>query len=126
MKNIYFPIQLKKIRIGGLEKNKPHGLLVSLGSPSLTNSDKSGLQRRCEKIPTDITAFTPATYQPCNLQGAFSSDSPCGFSEGRPNLEWSFPLRCFQRLSLPNIATQQCSWRNNWYTRGSSIPVLSY
>ena len=36
-----------------------------------------------------------------------------------------FALICFQRLSVPNVATQQCSWRNNWYTRGWFIPVLS-
>ena len=35
-------------------------------------------------------------------------------------------LICFQRLSVPNVATQQCSWWNNWYTRGLSVPVLSY
>ena len=38
----------------------------------------------------------------------------------------SFALRCFQCLSLPNIATQQCNWRHNWYTSGSSDSVLSY
>ena len=42
------------------------------------------------------------------------------------NLEGGFTLRCFQRLSIPNIATQLCHWRDNWCTRGSSIPVLSY
>ena len=47
-------------------------------------------------------------------------------SRGNSHLGVGFPLRCFQRLSLPNIATQRCSWRNNWDTRGSSIPVLSY
>jgi hypothetical protein len=45
---------------------------------------------------------------------------------GRPHLEASFPLRCFQRLSLPNVANQPCTWRYNWHTRGSSVPVLSY
>ncbi len=45
---------------------------------------------------------------------------------GRPNLEAGFPLRCFQRLSLPDVANQPCSWRNNWHTRGQSVPVLSY
>src|SRR3954454_4842984 len=45
---------------------------------------------------------------------------------GTPHLEACFPLRCFQRLSLPNVANQPCSWRNNWHTRGSSVPVLSY
>ena len=45
---------------------------------------------------------------------------------GRHHLEAGFTLRCFQRLSLPNVATQLCHWRDNWCTRGSSIPVLSY
>ena len=49
-----------------------------------------------------------------------------GLRHGRPDLEVGFPLRCFQRLSRPNIATQRCPWRDNWYTRGSSVPVLSY
>jgi hypothetical protein len=37
-----------------------------------------------------------------------------------------FALRCFQRLSLPDIATQPCRWRDNWYTMGPFTPVLSY
>ncbi len=45
---------------------------------------------------------------------------------GRPHLRASFALRCFQRLSLPNVANQPCRWRDNWHTRGSSAPVLSY
>ena len=48
------------------------------------------------------------------------------FSCGRHHLEAGFTLRCFQRLSQPNLATQLCLWRDNWCTRGSSIPVLSY
>ena len=36
-----------------------------------------------------------------------------------------FALRCFQRLSRPDIATQRCRGRDNWYTRGQFIPVLS-
>ena len=45
---------------------------------------------------------------------------------GKPCFEGGFTLRCLQHLSRPHIATQRCSWRNNWYTRGASIPVLSY
>ena len=37
-----------------------------------------------------------------------------------------FPLRCFQRLSLPNVANRPCHWRDNRHTRGSSTQVLSY
>ena len=35
-----------------------------------------------------------------------------------PHLGVGFALRCFQRLSIPNVATQQCHGRDNWYTRG--------
>ncbi len=31
-----------------------------------------------------------------------------------PNLGKGFVLRCFQRLSLPNIATQRFSWYQSW------------
>jgi len=47
-------------------------------------------------------------------------------SQGRNSFEVGFPLRCFQRLSRPYIATLQCGWRHNRSTRGTSIPVLSY
>ena len=45
---------------------------------------------------------------------------------GSLHLGACFPLRCFQRLSLPNVANQPCPWQDNWHTRGSSVPVLSY
>ena len=34
-------------------------------------------------------------------------------SQARPSFEGGFPLRCFQRLSLPHLATLLCCWRNN-------------
>ncbi len=45
---------------------------------------------------------------------------------GRLRLEVGFPLRCLQRLSRQHLATQRCRWRDNWCTRGASVPVLSY
>jgi len=44
----------------------------------------------------------------------------------KSHLGASFALRCFQRLSLPDLATRRCSWHHNRYTSGRSIPVLSY
>ena len=35
-------------------------------------------------------------------------------------------LRCFQRLSRPDMATQRRLWRDDWHTSGLSFPVLSY
>ncbi len=47
-------------------------------------------------------------------------------SSGRTSFEVGFPLRCFQRLSRPDIATLHCRWRDNRSTGGPSTPVLSY
>ena len=41
-------------------------------------------------------------------------------------LEGGFPLRCFQRLSRPYIATLLRGWRHDRSTRGMFNPVLSY
>ena len=47
-------------------------------------------------------------------------------SQAKPGFEVSFPLRCFQRLSRPHLATRLCRWHDNRSTRGAFIPVLSY
>src|SRR5690242_19531698 len=81
---------------------KPHGQLVLVSS-------------------TRYRAYTPSlstSWSRTTLQG--------GRAPGRSHLQASFPLRCFQRLSLPHIATRQCDWRHNRYTRDASTPVLSY
>ena len=61
--------------------------------------------------------------QPINVVVFNGSMGP---KPGSAHLEVGFPLRCIQRLSVPHVATQRCSWRHNWYTRDASIPVLSY
>src|SRR3954468_2815717 len=81
---------------------KPHGQLVLVSSTHY-----------CAYTPSLSTSWSRTT-----LQG---SQAP-----GRSHLQASFPLRCFQRLSLPHIATRQCDWRHNRYTRDTSTPVLSY
>ena len=81
---------------------KPHGQLVPVSS-----------RHYCPCTPGLSTSWSPTT-----LQG---SQAP-----GRSHLQASFPLRCFQRLSLPHIATRRCDWRHNRYTRDASTPVLSY
>jgi hypothetical protein len=81
---------------------KPYGLLVSVSS-----------RHYCPSTP-DLSTWWSAT----TLQGA---QGP-----GKSHLQARFPLRCFQRLSLPYIATRRCDWRHNRYTSGTSTPVLSY
>src|SRR6266478_5297789 len=46
-------------------------------------------------------------------------------SQAKPSFEVSFPLRCFQRLSIPYLATRLCHWRDNRSTRDTLFPVLS-
>ena len=81
---------------------KPHGPLVPVSS------------RHCCPSTPGLSTWWSAT----TLQG--------GLASGRSHLQARFPLRCFQRLSLPYIATRQCDWRHNRYTSGTSTPVLSY
>ena len=58
---------------------------------------------------TGLSSLLPhPAYQPSRLLGA---SHPLG--AWKSHLEDGFPLRCFQRLSGPNVANQQCSWRNN-------------
>ena len=59
--------------------------------------------------------LTPSAYQRDHLSR----------SSTIPNLGAGFPLRCFQRLSKPDLATLRCSWQNSRYTRGQFTPVLS-
>jgi len=76
--------------------------------------------------------LVPVRFTHCcaSTPGLSTSSSRTALQEtevsGRSHLGVGFPLRCLQRLSHPNLATRRCSWRNNRYTIGSSIPVLSY
>jgi len=81
---------------------KPHGQLVRV---SCTH--------RCASTPRLSTSWSPTA-----LQGTCVPV--------RSHLGRGFPLRCFQRLSCPHVATQQCRWHDNWNTSGASTPVLSY
>ena len=61
--------------------------------------------------------------------GLFTMWSSWGLTyshSGISHLKGGFTLRCFQRLSLPDLATRLCHWYDNRYTIGPSIPVLSY
>ena len=52
--------------------------------------------------------LTPAAYLPHSLCGVLLA-----YSNGKSYLEGGFTLRCFQRLSLPYLATQPCPWQDN-------------
>ena len=64
--------------------------------------------------------LAPLTYLPPRLGGVLL------LADGKSHLGVGFTLRCLQRLSRPDLATQLCHWRDNWCTIGLSTPVLSY
>ena len=72
-------------------------------------------------------SFAPRDASTPGLSTSWSTrglQGPCG--PGMPYLGVGFPLICFQRLSLPYLATRHCVWRHNRNTSGTSDPVLSY
>ena len=89
-------------------------------------------QRREIKVVKPHDRLVLVSSAPCSASTPSLSTtwSMWGLQEtevsGMPYLEVGFPLRCFQRLSVPDIATRQCNWRYNRHTSGRSIPVLSY
>ena len=83
----------------------------------------------------DCVAFRPlvpvgSTPRGASTSGLSTTCSAWGLQG--PVVLWNaylgagFPLRCFQRLSLPNVANRPRHWRDDRHTRGSSTQVLSY
>ena len=73
-------------------------------------------------VGSTLAGLPRPAYQPRVLHGDYrNSKVPRNAYLGA-----GFPLRCFQRLSLPNVANRPCHWRDNRHTRGSSTQVLSY
>ena len=69
---------------------------------------------------TRYQAYTSALFARSSAGGL------TGLCHERTHLEARFPLRCFQRLSLPDVATELCRVDDNSHTSGRSTPVLSY
>ena len=74
-------------------------------------------------VPVGSRHCCPSTS---GLSNWSSSSGLTRFHDEESHLEVSFPLRCFQRLSAPEIATRPCRWHDNRHTSAPSTPVLSY
>ena len=105
---------------------RPHAKSDPHRRDTLTTEGESK-QALQDKASTDsypsaprVAALPRRTDPPCGLQGVFP------LSSGTCHLEVGFALRCFQRFSRPDVATQRCTRRHNWNTSGRFIPVLSY
>ena len=76
-------------------------------------------------------SLVPASSTPrgASTSGLSTSWSPTfliGLKPGTTHLGACFPLRCFQRLSVPDLAAGRCHWRDSPKTSGPFTPVLSY
>jgi hypothetical protein len=74
-------------------------------------------------VPLSSTHCCAST---CGLSSWSSPSGLTPFRDEESHLEVGFPLRCFQRLSAPEIATRLCPWQDNRHTSAPSTPVLSY
>ena len=99
------------------------------GNRTGTRTSRSDRHLVCVEVTRPISTGQLHTlrcfhFRPINPVICWGPYPPHG--GGRSHLEEGFPLRCFQRLSRPNVANQPCHWHDNWHTRGPSVPVLSY
>ena len=111
------------------DHKKQHSLPSNERNHHRTRPDPtSGSEKVCRVRPLVPVGSTP---RGASTSGLSNTCSTCGLQTLRgasrnPNLGAGFPLRCFQRLSLPNVANRPCRWRDNRHTRGPSTQVLSY
>ena len=84
-----------------------------------------GTGQASRAISTARLSMLPCLHlRPINV---LVSNGPSGsLRSGKIRLGGGFPLRCFQRFSRPDVATRRCRGHDSRYTRGQSIPVLSY
>ena len=105
-KNGLVHVQLSPLA-GEAERNKS---VLTRSSPRLISTGQLNTSLRLHLRPINDIVYV----------------EPYSIKDERSYLRGGFTLRCLQRLSRPNVATQLCPWQDNWCTRGSSIPVLSY
>ncbi len=97
-------------KLNNVNSHKQPALLIVRSSPRLISTGQLNASLRLHLRPINDIVYV----------------EPYSIKDERSYLRGGFTLRCLQRLSRPNVATQLCPWQDNWCTRGSSIPVLSY
>ena len=114
------------------QHRRDHKKQRSLPSNEKTTTGRDPTHQGSERV-CRVRPLVPVGSIPrgTSTSGLSNTCSTCGLQTLRkasrnPNLGAGFPLRCFQRLSLPNVANRPCRWRDNRHTRGPSTQVLSY
>ena len=106
------------------EKGQKSACLRSRVSHKPASSQQTGSAEKPSTISMGKLTGCPA-YTP-HLSNGSSARGLTWLPSEASHLETCFLLRCFQQLSLPETATERCSWQNNSHTGAPSIPVLSY
>ena len=104
----YFPVAMTaEVSRAALCRPEP-----ALASPSKLHSNPTCSKSRPRAISTGqlnaLLRLAPPAYRRGGLPRPLLTRS-----DGEPHLEVGFPLRCFQRLSHPDVANQQCPWQDN-------------
>ena len=113
-------------------RRRDHKKQRSLPSNEKTTTGRDPTHQRGSERVCRVRPLVPVGSTPhrASTSGLSNTCSACGLQAPKvprnPNLGAGFPLRCFQRLSLPNVANRPCRWRDNRHTRGPSTQVLSY
>jgi hypothetical protein len=118
-------------RLPLLHLTQSPGLLRVVSFWFLSSSTRPLRSRADARRPTSPwrIGLVSSTPRRASTAGQYFWSSPrrlSGRSPWRAHLAACFPLRCFQRFSLPDVATQPCGTPHNWCTSGLSKPVLSY
>ena len=116
-----------------IRPENPHPFLQVLSDPQYRTEETTykKLTRPAPLSNQALDGLVPVrsihccTYTP-GLSTLSSTRRLTDLCHERSHLGVGFTLRCFQRLSDPDVATQRYAWRHNWYTIGPSTPVLSY
>ena len=117
----FFKTQIEKVRCRTLKTEQKSELCVLHTRRFQYINIPRASPRALVVVRSGLTSFTRLPYQGDGLSPRLLCRA-----DGGSNLGACFPLRCFQRLSLPNLATQRCRWHDNWHTSGPSTLVLSY
>jgi hypothetical protein len=104
-------------------KREEEGLAFRKSLAVRRSSHTTGQATRA--LSTARLSMSPCVHLP-PINVVVSHGPSEGLRPGRIHLGGGFPLRCVQRLSRPDLATRRCRWHDNRYTRGQSVPVLSY
>ena len=75
-----------------------------------TSEEKEGRPISTDSLHSLLSVHGP----PIHPMFSWGSGPRADARDGIPHLGAGFALRCGQRFSFPNLASQRCAWQHNW------------